>query len=102
MDKFLEKYNFSKLNQEEIENLNTQAKLSSLPLGSGIFIIHDMHSSSATTSAWNEVSAEVFREPLGLGLHLTFTAVMMSARASVGLVLHALECLQEEMTSSSP
>ena len=23
MDKFLEKYNFSKLNQEEIENLNT-------------------------------------------------------------------------------
>ena len=26
MDKFLEKYNFPKLNQEEIENLNTPIK----------------------------------------------------------------------------
>ena len=32
MDKFLEKYNFSKLNQEEIENLNRPSQTTKLKL----------------------------------------------------------------------
>ena len=37
MDKFLEKYNFPKLNQEEIENLNRPIKAHKLKLQSEIF-----------------------------------------------------------------
>ena len=32
MDKFLEKYNFPKLNQEEIENLNSSSQAQKLKL----------------------------------------------------------------------
>ena len=37
MDKFLEKYNFPKLNQEEIENLNRPLQAQKLKLYSEIF-----------------------------------------------------------------
>ena len=50
MDKFLEKYNFPKLNQEEIENLNRHITSTEMDLWSEIF--QQTKAQDQTASSW--------------------------------------------------
>ena len=95
-DKFLEKYNFPKLNQEEIENLNRAITSTEIKKDIKICIEMNENENTTTQNLWDTVKAVLRRKSIPIQAYLK-----KQGKSQINnLTLHLKQLEKEEMKNA--